>query len=401
MRPLHSIANSADELFLNSMSPNTAPSGHLLTVLHAAERTGPPLFALQFLRWLREHHPGWTTSTLFLDEGGDLTDEFAALGPVVTAGALAPFTAGRRPTHRAHVRKQLRLLRRQINALGPIDVSHVHCAGSMRAFPALPEAPVLCHLHELDVGLDLHLGPLARRHLGDASRYVAVSEGVRDAFNSRFDVDPALVERQWGFVDAIRLPSGADRAALGLPADAFVVVSSGVRHWRKAPELFVRTALAARCRAPEIPWRFIWVGGSDAGGLDELVRSANLDPLVTFLPHQSDPLEWLVASDVFFLPAREDAFPLVCVEAAAIGLPIVTFDNGGAADLVRHAKSGTVVPFPEVDAAATALTELAHDATTRATLAENASRFAREHLLLEQAGPALFASIEATRETAW
>ncbi len=392
---------NADDAPPLAMNTSDAPSGHLLTVLHAAERTGPPLFALQFPRWLREHHPGWTTSTLFLDEGGDLADQFAALGPVVTAGALAPYAAGRRPTHRAHVSKQLRLLRRQVDALGPIGVSHVHCAGSMRAFPALPDAPVLCHLHELDVGLDLHLGPLARRHLVDASRYIAVSDGVRDAFTSRFDVDPALVERQWGFVDALRLPGSADRAALGLRADAFVVVSSGVRHWRKAPELFVRTALAARRHAPEIPWRFIWVGGRDAGGLDHLVRSASLGPLVSFLPHQSDPLGWLAASDVFFLPAREDAFPLVCVEAAAIGLPIVTFANGGAADLVRHAESGTVVPFPDVDTAASALTELAHDAARRASLGERSRRFAREHLLLEQAGPALFASIEATRETAW
>ncbi|MCB0961741.1 MAG: glycosyltransferase [Acidimicrobiales bacterium] len=386
---------------LEGSATQAAADPHLLTVLHAAERTGPPLFALQFLRWLREHHPEWRTSTLFLDAGGSLTDEFAELGPVVVAGDLAPYAPGGRATHRAHVRKQLRLLRAEVAQLGPIDVAHIHCAGSMRAYPALPSGPVLCHLHELDVGLDLHLGPLAREHLSAAERYLAVSDGVRDAFLARVAVDPARVERRWGFVDARRLPDAVERGDLGLDPQAFVVASSGVRHWRKAPELFVRTALAARRLAPEVPWHFVWVGGADAGGLEDLVAEAGLDDLVAFLPHQPDPLRWIAAADVFFLPAREDAFPLVCVEASALGRPIVTFDNGGAAELVAAADSGRVVSFPDVEAAARALAELAHADEERQALGERARAFAHEHLLLEQAGPALHAAIEATREVSW
>lgn len=369
---------------------------HLLTVLHAAERTGPPLLALQFLRWLRGVEPDWQLSTLFLDAGGPLEAEFAELGAVVLAGGRVPFGAGRRRLRRAQIAVGHRRLRHELRRLGPVTVSHVHCAGSMRVVPALPDAPVLGHLHELSVGLDLHLGPIARRHVATADRYVAVSDGVRAEFLARFAVDPTRVERQWGFVDLDRLPADPPGAGIEPVAEEMVVVSSGVRHWRKAPELFVRVALAARALAPEIPWRFVWVGGHDVGGLEDLVEQAGLGDLITFLPHQDDPLTWIASADVFVLPAREDAFPLVCVEAAALGRPIVTFDNGGAAELTTVAGAGRVVPFPDTWAMGAVLVDLARDPAGRAALAQAARTFARRELLLSTAGPRLLRSIRAT-----
>lgn len=373
-----------------------ADAPHLLTVLHSAERTGPPLFALQFLRWLHQTEPTWRTSTLLLDAGGPLEGDFQALGPLALADGLAPFSDGRRRSRRALVRLANRRLRHRLQRLGPVTVTHVHCAGSLRVLPALPPAPVLGHLHELSVGLELHLGPLARRHIAEADRYIAVSDGVRSAFLDRFAVDPALVERQWGFVDAGRLPDDSCRNRLGISPADMVVVSSGVRHWRKAPELFVRVARAALARAPDVPWRFIWVGGQDAGGLEDLVAQAGLTDQITFLPHQEDPLAWVEAADVFVLPAREDAFPLVCVEAAAIGRPIVTFDNGGAAELAEAADAGLVVPFPDTNAMAAALVDLARDPDQRARFSAAARTFADSHLLLSTAGPRLLATLQAT-----
>ncbi|MGI8936845.1 MAG: glycosyltransferase family 4 protein [Iamia sp.] len=381
---------------------DTAPipsSVHLLTVLHSAERTGPPLLALQLLQWLRRTHPGWRTSTLFLDAAGELEPDFAALGPTLMAGRLAPFGMGRRRRRAVANAAAHAVLRRRLRAWGPIDVAHVHCAGSLRVLPGLPTRTVLGHLHELSVGLDLHLGPVARRYAADATRYVAVSDGVAEEFLSRVAVPPGRVERRHGFVDRSRLPTGpADRPARGLAADDLVVLSSGVRHWRKAPELFVRIARAAAERAPDVPWRFVWVGGQDASRLEDLVRQAGLDHLVRLLPHQSDPMGWLVAADIFLLPAREDAFPLVCVEAAAAGLPIVTFDNGGAAELVRMAGCGAVSPFPDVDDAADQLIDLARDPARRAALGRAGADHAHRHLLVDQAGPDLVATLVRTIE---
>lgn len=369
---------------------------HLLTVLHAAELSGPPLFALQFLGWLRRERPRWTLSTLFLDTGGPLVDAFAELGPVTLADGRAPYSEGRSLARRLLTWRGDRHLRRDLLREGPIDLAHVHCIGSLKVLPALPPAPVLAHLHELSVGQDLHLGPRARDHATRATRYLAVSDGVRQEFLDRFPVPPSLVERQWGFVDPDRLDVPAGRDGLAMDQDAFVVVSSGVRHWRKAPEAFVRVAQQARALAPDIAWQFLWIGGSDAGGLEDLVRQAGLDDLVQFLPHQPDPLRWIASADVFVLTAREDAFPLVCVEAAAAGRPIVTFDNGGAAELIEAAGCGEVVPHLDARAMAEQLIRLAREPRTRAELGDAGRTFARANLLIDHAGPRMLESLERT-----
>jgi glycosyltransferase involved in cell wall biosynthesis len=369
------------------------PSRHLLTVLHAAERTGPPLLALQFLRWLAAERPAWQLSTTFLDQGGPLVPDFESLGAVVVPDARIPGTDDH-PWLAGKLRA--RRVQNSLRALGPIDLAHVHCAGSMRVRPFLPPTRILCHLHELSTGLDLHLDPLARQHLTSADRYVAVSDGVRQEFLSRFTVDPALVERQWGFVDERLLARPADRAAVELDHGAFVVLSSGVRHWRKAPELFARVAHRARALRPDVPWSFVWIGGEDTGGLQSLVDRTEPEGLIRFVTHQDDPLRWVAASDVFLLTAREDAFPLVCVEAAGLGRPIVTFENGGAAELVRAADCGAVVPFPDVNAMATALIELADDPFRQRRWQESGRDFALEHLTLGTAAPKLLSTIEGT-----
>lgn len=376
-------------------SSPTPSERHLLTVIHSAERSGPPILALRFLRWLRHERPGWLLSTVSL--GGDtaLIDEFAALGPT-------RIVSPRRPDRVNAIRRGAARLANagiwaQIRRDGPIDVAHVHCVGSMRILDVVPaRIPVLCHVHELSVGQDFHLSARAEAHLRSARRFVTVADTVTQELVTRFALDRRLVDRQWGFVAPADFTDHSERHRLGLADDDFLVVSSGMRHWRKAPELFVRVARAASLERPDIPWKFIWIGGSDDVGLRDLIQAARLDGLVRFVDHQSSPRHWIASADVFLLPAREDAFPLVCVEAAALGVPIVTFANGGAVELIDHAQCGRVVPFPDVDEAAATLIDLALDPTQRRALGERARSFAQVKLGVESAGPMLLEALVRT-----
>ncbi len=368
----------------------TTGSRHLLTVVHTGRRTGPPLLALQFLRWLLTERPNWQLTTLFIDEGGPLVDEFAELGRTFVNAPGEDHDLERHPW----VASQLRglRLRRSLARLDKIDLAHIHCVGSMRAVPLLPLAPILCHVHELSVGQDFHLRPAAHKSLPTANRYVAVSDAVRNELLANFDIDPTLDERQRGFVDDALLARSHDGADFDRPSairapGEVVVVSSGVRNWRKAPELFVRTAIRCQQLFPDTRWRFRWIGGADSGGLLE------------FVGHQTEPLRWIADSDIFLLNAREDAFPLVAVEAAGLGLPIVTFNSGGTPELISHAGCGVVVDFPDVDAVCRTLATLARNSDLRKGLGEAGRTFATENLVLSVAGPRLLATIEATMAT--
>ncbi len=59
------------------------------------------------------------------------------------------------------------------------------------------------------------------------------------------------------------------------------------------------------------------------------------------------PLDWFLAADVFVLPTLYDPFSNACLEAAAYGLPVLTTDaNGFAEVLEENPGAGEVLPIP-------------------------------------------------------
>jgi glycosyltransferase involved in cell wall biosynthesis len=100
------------------------------------------------------------------------------------------------------------------------------------------------------------------------------------------------------------------------------------------------------------------------------------------IPHERIP-DLLSTATLFVLPSvdrdgQREGTPSVLMEAMAGGLPIVTTDSGGAADLVRHRLNGLVVPQHSPAALAEALRELLQDETARGLIGERNRRKAAE-----------------------
>ena len=64
---------------------------------------------------------------------------------------------------------------------------------------------------------------------------------------------------------------------------------------------------------------------------------------VFFLGHQKAVEKFFGAADLFVLPTRYDAFANVCLEAMACGLPVITTNTNGAAELIRDDDTGHVL----------------------------------------------------------
>lgn len=60
-------------------------------------------------------------------------------------------------------------------------------------------------------------------------------------------------------------------------------------------------------------------------------------------------------ADVLVFPTLCDGFGMVVTEAFACGLPVITTDRAGAADLVRHGENGLIIPAGNASALASAL----------------------------------------------
>ncbi|MDE2277586.1 MAG: glycosyltransferase, partial [Burkholderiales bacterium] len=83
----------------------------------------------------------------------------------------------------------------------------------------------------------------------------------------------------------------------------------------------------------------------------------------------------LSAADVFVLATRNEGWANVFLEAMACGLPVVTTDVGGNAEVVANAELGIVVPFGDADRLRTAIEQ----ALTLAWDAGTIRRYAEEH----------------------
>jgi len=67
------------------------------------------------------------------------------------------------------------------------------------------------------------------------------------------------------------------------------------------------------------------------------------------IPHDELMHRYRNAS-VFVLPSLADGFAMVVTEAMSRGLPVITTENTGAADLITHKENGLIIPANDVDA---------------------------------------------------
>ncbi len=82
---------------------------------------------------------------------------------------------------------------------------------------------------------------------------------------------------------------------------------------------------------------------------------------------------------IFLLPTSFEGLPLVLIEAAAAGLPIVTTETCGMRDMIRHDENGLFVPIADPDSLAKAIERLLDEPDTRKRLGDAAEKTARNY----------------------
>ena len=169
----------------------------------------------------------------------------------------------------------------------------------------------------------------------------------------------------------------AARSRYGIPENAQVLVSVGALVERKGMQRVIDCLPALLRHHPEL--HYLIVGGASPEGniraeLDAQVARLGLSRRVHFLDAlPPDQLKWpLSASDVFVLPTRNEGWANVFLEAMACGLPVVTTDVGGNAEVVCRAELGIIVPFGDAAALQQALDAALHKGWDRAAILDYA-----------------------------
>src|SRR5262249_46474149 len=129
-------------------------------------------------------------------------------------------------------------------------------------------------------------------------------------------------------------PPPAVRAALR--SEAKIIGGVGTVASYKGTDLFIAVALRIRQLLPLQRLRFIWIGVEQHPDVRRLlehdIERAGLTGVVDLLGETQDPTAFFNSLSLFLLPSREDSWPLVMLEAAAAGVPIVCFQRSGGAE---------------------------------------------------------------------
>lgn len=129
-------------------------------------------------------------------------------------------------------------------------------------------------------------------------------------------------------------------------------------------------------------WRAVIAGDGEIEETRRAVARAGIEARVE-VPGWLGPVETatrLATSDVLVLPSFAENLPMSVIEGMAAGLAVIATPVGATPDIVKHGKTGLLVPPGDIEALAAALAQLIDDAALRERLSEASTRFHREHL---------------------
>lgn len=144
------------------------------------------------------------------------------------------------------------------------------------------------------------------------------------------------------------IPNGVDRASFKPAPDAAAKVRASLAvgedellcafvggDWERKG---LRFAIEALARSPG--WRLMVVGDGPVGRYAALTHELGVETRVDFVGHQRETSAYFSAADAFVLPTAYEAFPLVMLEAAASGVPVLVTRTNGAEEFIDEGING-------------------------------------------------------------
>ncbi|PTL76173.1 glycosyltransferase [Vitiosangium sp. GDMCC 1.1324] len=247
----------------------------------------------------------------------------------------------------AHDEAILHLLRtRQVNVLMIVGSPQTY-ALLPRIRKELPHVRVVDHLYNT-------VGHLAnnRKHASEIDFHIVANEEVRDAL-LRGGESPERIRVIYHGIDMKRFSQEAvPYEADGLPGLALapgerLVLYSGRFSEEKGVMRFVEIVRRMR-RDTHV--RFAMTGdGPQRPEVEEFIHRHALSNRVELLGIVDDSKPYLRRADVVVIPSDVEGLPLVCLEALALGTPVVASKVGALPEVIQSGRTGFLVPPTDVD----------------------------------------------------
>ena len=190
-----------------------------------------------------------------------------------------------------------------------------------------------------------------------ADGVIAVSRGAAAELKNLFPGKIPNVQTVYNPVDLQRI----DAAVQSTPPDAFVPTFERLPRpitltvGRLSPEKNQALLLRAYARMPRNSRGSLVILGEGAtrAQLESLARELGIDAETHFPGFVPNPWWYMQRSDLYVLPSKSEAYPMVLIEALACGVPVVATNcRHGPSEIIQSESFGTLVPVDDPQALA-------------------------------------------------
>ena len=313
---------------------NISKKKKVLFVNHEESRTGAPKVVFDIAKEMKKYYDVVMVSLKKGSMHEDFKNEFKMVYPKAGCSFL-----------------EKKIIAKKVFMREKPDLVYVNCVVS---YPYAIEAkklgiPVVFHIHELEEGFRCSLQDVEGRNFSKwADIFIAVSDKVYNFLVDKKGCNSYQVKLINAFVSSKEVLEKSKVKSydfviqeIDKKEDEIVIISVGSVSKRKGADIFIKTHKILKERGYE-NFKFVWIGGF--GLKDQILEDFNnKEEGCLFLGEKKNPFPYLNAADVFLLSSREDPFPLVCLEAMALGKPIVAFRGSGGMPNVIDDCCGLVI----------------------------------------------------------
>lgn len=203
-----------------------------------------------------------------------------------------------------------------------------------------------------------------------ADRWIANSNAVRDDI-SPFGKVPIQVIHNGLDIEEFDNRS-AKKCEIELPKDNIkIAILGGINPWKKQKE-FIKIAIRLLKIRKDII--FYVIGGivveSYFEELKKMVNDSDNSMNIIFTGNVQNTAAVLKNIDIMLHTMPYESFGRVFIEAMAAKVPVITYNSGGAKDIVQHGKTGLLVGLRNVELMIKTVNNLADDTDLRQQMGE-------------------------------
>ena len=341
----------------------------ILVIGHEASLTGAPIVLLHYSRWLTEIKK---EKLIFLFTlGGPLIADFEKLGDVfILEPCFEPSPLITRikkrilfnteKNHKKNIIGRLLLLKPKL------IINNTIVNGKVLKYFEGARIKIVSIIHELESVIRIYD---KRGMVNDTIRltdnFIVVSQAVKNNLINNHDIPEEKISVIYECVPNLSNSFKENCNIKEFGREKFIIGGCGNLIFRKGIDVFVRVAYELIYKRNIKDVLFFWVGGNEQSNLfvetNEDIKKLGLNDYVQISGETKSPHAFYEGMNIFLMTSREDPFPLVNLEAAQHGLPIICFDRSGGSPEFVTEDVGFVVPYLDVSAMADKIEILKND----------------------------------------